>query len=415
MIAAEAMLAQRLRRMRWFAGGLLGLMLGLFLLATRARATYPGLEWVRAFAEAAMVGGLADWFAVTALFRHPLGLPIPHTAIVPKRKDAIGRALAGFLHDHFLERAAIERRLATLDLAARLGRWLGQPDSSRNLSRDLTRAFDWLLASHDGTALRAALAVGAADVLARVRLGTVLAAAVRMLGSGPHAQTLLDEVVQIAYAQLEANKERIRSRIHERSPWWLPRFVDEEIYDRLVQECERILGEIRANPAHEARQQLVAQLERLAATLADDAELEHRGRALRDEFLAHPAVRSYGSDLARALQTYLHEALAQPDSALRAGIEQELVALGRVLAEDGSAQQTLDAWLRELLLYLVETYRRPLSEVVSSTIAEWDPGAAAQRIELYLGRDLQFIRINGTLVGGLVGVAIYGLARLLGA
>ena len=413
MTPAEALLAQRLGRMRWFAGGLLALMLGLFLAATHWRAAWPALEWLRAFAEAAMVGGLADWFAVTALFRHPLGLPIPHTAIVPKRKDAIGRALAGFLHDHFLERAAIERRLATLDPAARLGRWLRQPDNSRALSSDLARALSWLLASHDGSALRAAVSTGSAEVLGRVRTGPVLAAVVRMLGTGAHAQALLDELVRVAGAQLEANKERIRARIHEHSPWWLPKFIDEEIYDRLVREGERILGEISANPAHEARQQLVDRLDSLAATLADDAGLEDRGRALRAEFLAHPAVRAYGADLALALKGWLHASLMQPESELRTGLERELIAIGQLLAEDRGAQQVLDTRLRELAVYLVEAYRRPLSEVVSSTIAEWDPPAAAQRLELYLGRDLQFIRVNGTLVGGLVGVVIYGLTQLL--
>jgi uncharacterized membrane-anchored protein YjiN (DUF445 family) len=415
MTSSEVLLEQRLRRMRWFAGGLLSAMLLLFLVVSRYRASYPGLGVVQAFAEAALVGGLADWFAVTALFRHPLGLPIPHTAIVSRRKDAIGRALAGFIHDHFLERGAVTRRLGQADLAARFGHWLSQPANAQALGRDIATALNWLLQSGASAELRRAVQGSLGEALDRARVSALLAAAIDVLAQRHATQPLVDALVGIAHAQLEANKDRLRERIRERSPWWMPRFVDQEIFDRLVQESERILTEIQQNPDHEARQQLTAQLQRFKAALAEDSALDARARALREAFLHHPAVRAYISDLWDALRRYTGESLADPDSPLRLGLTRELGAIGGLLTDQPAARAMLDAWLRDLLLYLVDAYRRPLSEIVSGTIAEWDPSATAARLELYLGRDLQFVRINGTLVGGLVGVAIYGLAELLGA
>lgn len=415
MLSGEAELDRRLRRMRYLASSLLAAMLVLFVVANTLGNAHPALGWLKAFAEAAMVGGLADWFAVSALFRRPLGLPIPHTAIVPRRKDAIGRALATFVHDHFLVREAVAARLGGVDLAGGIGRWLAEPQNAAAVSRDASAAFRWLLEPRPGSELGHALGAALKPAIEKIELGAALAAMLEVLGSGTHAQSLIDQLVRFGAEQLEKNKTAIRQRIEETSPWWLPRFVDERIYDQLVTEFERILGEIGENPEHEARIEFNTRLRSLADAVQSDPVLRAKGSALREELFRHPALKRYLDDLWQRLRAHLMDSLEDPESRLRAGLAEQALAAGRALVADEAAHKEVNAWLTELILYFVDTYRAALSETISATVARWDPSATAARVELYLGRDLQFIRINGTVVGGLVGVAIYGFARLLGA
>jgi len=400
--------------MRVFATALLVAM-GVALLAANAFLDrWPWLGAVRAFAEAALIGGLADWFAVTALFRRPLGLPIPHTAIVPTRKDEIGRALARFIRDNFLVREAIERRLARTDLAARLGAWLSKEENAARVTRDLGAALDWLLRASDGNELRNGLGTILRGAFDAVPVSSGLAALLEVLLSGAHAQTLIDKLVELARAQLESQRVLIRVRIHERSPWWLPKFVDQQIFDELVGGLEQILDAIASDPRHPARTEIADALKSLKDSLANDPALAARSRALQTEVIEHPAVRSYAHDLWQRLDADLHAALADSRSPLRLGVEREIRGIGTSLASEPAVAAKLNAWLQQVLFYLVENYRDPLSEIVSETIEQWDPRATSRRIELAIGTDLQFIRVNGTVVGGLVGLLLYLGWRLLG-
>jgi uncharacterized membrane-anchored protein YjiN (DUF445 family) len=393
--------------MRAFATALLAAMAVLFVVSSLWVARAPWLGAVRAFAEAALIGGLADWFAVTALFRRPLGLPIPHTAIVPSRKDDIGRALARFIRDHFLVRDAVARRLERADLAGRLGAWLAHPGNAGRVSGDLATALDWVLRSGDGGSLRSALGGALRTAFDAVPVSRAIATLIEVLAQGEHAQTLIDQLVQFGRTQLEAHRVAIRVRIHEQSPWWVPKFVDQEIYDKLIAEIERLLDDIAADPAHPARAEFTARLRALQQSLAGDPSLAEKSRALQRDIVAHPAVRAYAHDLWSQLGQSLHEALRAPTSPLRLGVENEIRGIGTVLANDAEVAARLDGWLKQLLLYLVENYRDSLSEIVSETIERWDPRETSRRIELHIGRDLQFIRVNGTVVGGLVGLLLY--------
>ncbi len=378
-----------------------------FVVTGLYRDAYAGLDLVWAFSEAALIGGLADWFAVTALFKHPLGLPIPHTAIVPKRKNEIGRAMARFVGEHFLVRDAVEQRLARVNLAEKLGAWLEHPDNARRLTRDFSVAMDWLLRSVDSSELRDGVKTSLKEALDRIPPNAALAALIDVLASGRHSQTLIDQMIRFGRDQLDANKAQIRARIKDRSPWWLPRFIDETIYDQLVSELERILSEIGDDPAHPARAQFNERLRQLKFELANDPDLTAKGERIRDELFTHPAVREFVADALQRVEAYLHGAFAEPESDLRLGIERELRGIGRTIRGDSQLQIKLNRWLSASLVYLVETYRLPLSEIISETIERWDATHTARRIELHIGKDLQFIRINGTLVGGLVGVVLY--------
>jgi uncharacterized membrane-anchored protein YjiN (DUF445 family) len=406
--------ALRLRRMRAFATALLAVMAAIFVATTWALPHTAWLDPLRAFAEAALIGGLADWFAVTALFRRPLGLPIPHTGVVPARKDDIGRALARFIRDNFLVREAVERRLDRTDLAGRLGAWLDSEANAGRVTHDVAAALDWALRAGDGGELRAALGGTLKQAFNKVPVSSAIATLLEVLTTGTHAQTVIDELVKFARTQLESHRVMIRVRIHERSPWWLPQFVDQEIYDKLMAEVERLLDSIAADPEHPARVELVTRVKSLQQSLAADPKLADKSRALQHDVVAHPAVRAYAHDLWARLAEDLHSALAAPGSELRVGVEQEIRKLGAVLRHDPEVAARLNGWLKQLLLYLVENYRDPLSEIVSETIESWDPIATSKRIEQNIGTDLQFIRVNGTLVGGLVGLLIYLGSRVLG-
>lgn len=407
MSAAEIDLRRRLRRSQWLATGLLAAMAVVFVVTGLHRDTYPWLDLVWAFSEAALIGGLADWFAVTALFRHPLGVPIPHTAIVPRRKNEIGRAMARFVGEHFLVRDAVEGRLANVNLAEKLGAWLERPDNARRLTRDLSVAMDWLLRSVDSSDLREGVKRSLKDALDRIPPSAALAALVDVLASGRHSQALVDQLVQFGRDQLDANKAHIRARVKDRTPWWLPRFVDETIYDQLVGEFERILSEIGDDPLHPARAQLNDRLRQLRFALATDPNLTAKGERVRDELFSHPAIREFVADALERVHKYLNQSFSEPDSDLRLGIERELRGIGRTVRYDPQLQIRLNRRLSSSLVYLVETYRTQISEIVSDTVDRWDATQTSQRIELHIGKDLQFIRVNGTLVGGLVGVLLY--------
>jgi uncharacterized membrane-anchored protein YjiN (DUF445 family) len=407
MTPVEDELASRLRRMQWLATGLMALMAGVFVATSFWRSSLPALGYVWAFAEAALIGGLADWFAVTALFRHPLGIPIPHTAIVPRRKNDIGRALAHFVAEHFLVRDVIAARLTGAGLSARLGEWMRTQEHARRLGRDIATALGWLCRGADGHGLTEAMQPTLRrmlDGLPPHRIGETL---LDVLTAGNHAQLIFSQLVSYAREQLERNRSRIRERIRDRSPWWLPKFVDEEIYDQLVGELERILNEIGTDPDHRARVGMQDRLREFREALGNDPVLIARAESLRDELFSHPEVGRFIDELWQRTQDSLERALDDPHSELRQALEAEIVRLGSELRFGSPLAERVDRWLTEVIVYLIEHYRDPISRIISETIAQWDPDSTASRIELHIGRDLQFIRINGTLVGGLVGLLLY--------
>ena len=406
--AEDPGLVRRLRRMRLFATALLGVMAVVYIGTTWLASPSPYVAAIRAFAEAALVGGLADWFAVTALFRRPLGLPIPHTAIVPARKNQIGRALARFIRDHFLVREAVERRLARANLAARLGAWLEEGGNAARVSRDLGQALAWALREDGGGGeLRGALGGTLRAAFDDVPVNRTVATVLEVLTTGERADLIIDQLVAFSRSELEKNRVTIRVQIHEQSPWWLPKFVDQEIFDKVVGGLEELLDAMAADAAHPARAEIKTRLRSLHDALAADPKLAAKSRALKDELVAHPAVRSYAFELWQRLRAELADALAYETSPLTQGLTREIGSLGARLRGDDKLAAELDDWLKQLLLHVVDNYRDPLSEIVSETIESWDAAATSRRIELNIGTDLQFIRVNGTLVGGLVGLALY--------
>jgi uncharacterized membrane-anchored protein YjiN (DUF445 family) len=282
------------------------------------------------------------------------------------------------------------------------------------VSRDLGAALAWSLDTDDGGEMRAALGATVRSAFDRVPVNRAVATVLELLATGERADLVIDELVKLGRGAIDQHRVMIRVRIHEQSPWWLPKFVDQEIFDKLMAELEALLDAIARNPDHEARRDIKARLGTLHQAFADDPALAAKSRAVQRELVEHPAVRAYAFDLWQRLRDELKAALADDTSQLRIGLERELRQFAARLRNDTALAADLNAWLRQLLLHVVDNYRDPLSEVVSATIESWDATATSRRIELNIGTDLQFIRVNGTLVGGLVGLALYLGALALG-
>ncbi|SDT12491.1 Uncharacterized membrane-anchored protein YjiN, DUF445 family [Nocardioides scoriae] len=408
--SADAERLRRLRRMQAVALGLLVLAAVVYV-ATIGRTGVWG--FVNAGAEASMVGAIADWFAVTALFRHPLGLPIPHTALIPERKDTFGTSLEEFFAENFLQEQVIRERLSSADVVGRLGTWLTDPahadrvvaESSVALAVGLRRLKDEDVAA----VVREVIIPRFVSEPISPVAGGFLAEVVR---DGAH-HGLVDLALTEAHDWLVQHQERFTQVIGERAPWWAPDRLNEVIVTRLHLEAIRWVADIRSDPDHSARQALDSFLAQLADDLLNDPETQERAENLKQRLLEQPQMVTTGMSLWAAFRTALLDALETDDGPLRRRASQELAAFGGRIGTDRALHDRLEGWGADVVVWAVGRYGQELTSVITATIARWDGEEAARKIELHVGRDLQFIRINGTIVGGLVGVVIHAVTLVL--
>lgn len=399
-----------LRRMRAVALSLLVLAAVVFI-ATRNRDGVWG--YVNATAEAAMIGGLADWFAVTALFRHPLGIPIPHTAIIPNRKEALGQSLEEFVTGNFLTADAARERVAAADVSRRVGRWLTQEQHSARVITEVAKASS-----------RALVAIKDEDVLGFVEqsllprlvheplspvVGHLLEAVV---DDGSH-HGLVDIALVEAHVWLSSNEDAVATIVGARAPWWSPAWLDERVIARVHQEALAWVADVRDRPDHPARQALDDLLHQLAVDMQNDPETIARAEALKVRVMTHPQMGPSAVGLWDALRTALLGALDDADGQLRRRGVSALSEFGSRLLDDAELRQRVDGHIADAIGFVVTAYGHEIAKVITQTVDRWDGKEAAERIELHVGRDLQFIRINGTIVGGLAGLVIHTLNVLL--
>jgi len=397
--------------MRRVATGLLGLA-ALIFMATLGRDD-GWLGYVHAGAEAAMVGAIADWFAVTALFRHPLGIPIPHTALVPRRKDMLAAGLEQFVTEHFLSPQTLRERYLDLDVVARVGRWLRDPEHSE---RVVAEAAPWAATALGRVTEQDARAVLTGTVLPRLDqepvapvVGHLLEGVVR---DGAH-RGLVDLVADEAHEWLQSHPDDVVRLIGSRAPWWSPGWVDDRVARRVHAELVGWSGEVRDDPSHPARQTLDDYLAGLAQDLQHDPSTMRACESVKSRLVQHPQLADTALGLWTTVQLSLTEALHDAPGPLRTRLASELADLGGRLADDDALRHRLDAWAADAVMALVEQYGPEVTGVITATIRRWDGQLAARRIELHVGRDLQFIRINGTLVGALVGLVLHAVTQLL--
>jgi uncharacterized membrane-anchored protein YjiN (DUF445 family) len=400
-----------LRRMKLVATGLLVFAAIVFLVARGFEDRAAWIGYVRATAEAAMVGALADWFAVTALFRHPLGIPIPHTAIIPNRKDQIGRSLGEFVQGEFLTPAVIDERLRGFQIGKRLGVWLTEPDNAEKVT------------AAAGDAIRAGLEVlddndvqDAIEQLVdrRVRTTTVaplIGRAIDIAVEGGHQQQVFDAALRSLQTFLDDNRDVLREKLERESPWWVPEPIDSRIFKKIFTGVQSFLAEVGSDPDHPVRHVLDERVVDFARRLQRDPELIAQGEQLKSEVLNHPEVRAWLQSLWGEIKGALTEASEDPDSELRARMRAGIVSFGERLVTDPELQAKVDRWAERAASYVVEHYRGEVANLIATTVERWDADATSRKLELQVGRDLQFIRINGTIVGGLAGLLIYTVSQ----
>jgi uncharacterized membrane-anchored protein YjiN (DUF445 family) len=412
MVLSPADLLRRrgLRRMRAVALSLL-VLAALVFIATRNQDGAWG--FVNSTAEAAMVGALADWFAVTALFRHPLGIPIPHTAIIPTRKDALGQSLEEFVTGNFLTVDAARERVVAADVTRRVGRWLTQEQHSARVISEVAKASSRALVAIKDEDVRGFVEQSLVPRLIHEPLSPVVGHLLEsVVRDGAH-HGLVDIALVEAHVWLRANEGTVSSIVGARAPWWTPAWFDEKVIARLHQEALSWVAEVRDRPNHPARKALDDLLAQFALDLQHDLDTMARAEALKVRVMTHPQMGASAVAVWDAVRNACLGALDDPDGQLRRRGVDALSEFGARLLNDPELRRRVDGHAADSIGFVVSAYGHEIAKVISQTVDRWDGKEAAERIELHVGRDLQFIRINGTIVGGLAGLAIHTLNVLL--
>jgi uncharacterized membrane-anchored protein YjiN (DUF445 family) len=413
MTMGELAKQRALRRMKAVA---LGFLLGAAVVYVVARLNEDAAPWVgyvRAMAEAGMVGALADWFAVTALFRHPLGLPIPHTAIIPRKKDALGANLGDFVGTHFLAEQVVRDKLRGAQISARVGRWLAERHNAERVTAELATAMRAAVTVLRDEDVQAVLENSVVRHLIEREWGPPLGRLLEQLLVDQAHRKLVDLVTDRAYVWVRDNHATVLRVVSQRSPRWSPRFVDGILADRVYSEVLAFAWAVKIDPNHAMRKAVDSFLIDFARDLRSDPKTIERAEAVKQQVLAHPEVQTLVASVWGSAKKMILDSAADPSSELRLRVRDGLVALGRRLADDAELRAKVDTWLADVAEYLVSRYRTEITALITDTVQRWDAAETARKIELQVGRDLQFIRINGTVVGALAGLAIHTVAQLL--
>jgi uncharacterized membrane-anchored protein YjiN (DUF445 family) len=404
---------RQLDRMKRRATGLLVAMGVVFIVASILEPRHGWLGYIRATAEASLVGGVADWFAITALFRHPLSIPIPHTAIIPSRKDRIGRSLGNFVQNNFLSPEVLVAKLRAAQISRRAAEWLAQPENARKAAQhagSVLKSAGRIVRDEDVHAL---LDRSVVEPMRRMPIAPVLSKGLQLLTVDDRHQQLLDRVIQGLTRLVAENELLIRERIREESPWWVPEMVDDKIHRKVLGGIERTLFEVAADSDHPLRHQFNDLLAEWMVQLQESPEVIARAEAIKQQIL-DPET---SGRLAASLWNEVKEALARQHPAGEEGaidaVARGLSALAQAALDDETLLEKIDGWVIGAVLRVVEQHRHEVGQLIAQTVSAWDPDETSRRIELLVGRDLQYVRINGTLVGGMVGLLIYSVTQLV--
>ncbi|MCG7346623.1 DUF445 domain-containing protein [Sphingomonas sp. ACRSK] len=404
-----------LTRMRRVATAMLVVMALLFLASRALEARHPAWGFVQAFAEAAMVGGLADWFAVTALFRHPLGLPVPHTAIIPRNKDRIGDTLAIFLRDNFLTAHVVARRMRRLDVAAVVGRWLANPVGGQGrLRHGASRLGASLIQSFDQQRLGGMVKGAIANRLRSTEVAPLLGQAIQAAIAEDRHVPLIDGMIRFMARAVDANEQVIRAMVHDRAGSILRwTGLDETLANKILDGLRKLADDIAADPQHPLRAKAEEGLAKLAVDLQSDPALQARVEQFKEDMIGNPALQRWLDGMWERSRAALLRLVRDPDRAMAGGMGDALRQLGETLQRDPRLARTINRFVRRAAVGMVADYGDAIVRLVSDTVRGWDARTITGRLENAVGRDLQYIRINGTLVGGLVGLCIHSIDVLL--
>jgi uncharacterized membrane-anchored protein YjiN (DUF445 family) len=400
--------------MKVAATGLLVVMAAVFFAARAFEHQYPGLSYIKAFAEAAMVGGLADWFAVTALFRHPLGLPIPHTAIIPRNKDRIGAALATFVQENFLVPWVVARRMRNLDVAAAVGRFLQAPSGEATriragASRLIADIFESLDDERLGGIVKSAVSSRIRKTAVSPLLGHALASAINEERHVP----MLEAAIRWTARALDANEPLIRDMVHKKANWVLKLAgLDAKLADAIIDGLRKLTTEMSTDPAHPVRIKVEEALAQLANDLQSKPETRARVEDIKEQLLDNRSVSLWLDAVWQKAREAIIKAARNPDAVLAGKMGEVLKSMGATLESDPRIRSAINQFARRAVVGLAASYGGSIVTLISDTIRGWDARTVTARLEAAVGRDLQYIRINGTIVGGLVGLVLHVVDQL---
>jgi len=400
--------------MKIAATGLLVVMAGVFVAARLLEPQYPWLGYVKAFSEAAMVGGLADWFAVTALFRHPLGIPIPHTAIIPRNKDRIGEALARFLQENFLIPGVVARRMQKLDVAGTAGRFLQTPaGQGTRIRAGASRLIADMFESLDDERLGGIVKGAIASRLRKTEISPLLGHALASAINDDRHVPMLEAAIRWTARALDANEPLIRDMVHKKANWVLKLAgLDAKLADAIINGLRKLTAEMSTDPAHPVRIKVEEALAQLANDLQSRPETRERVEAIKEQLLDNKSVSLWLDALWQKGREAVIRAARNPDAVLAGKLGEIMKSMGATLENDPRIRVAINRFARRASVGLAASYGSSIVKLVSETIRGWDARTVTARLEAAVGRDLQYIRINGTLVGGLVGLVLHMLDKL---
>ncbi|MGZ5817943.1 MAG: DUF445 domain-containing protein [Burkholderiaceae bacterium] len=402
----------QLIRIRRIATGLLVLMTIIFVVTKFLEPRYSYLAFIRAFSEAAMIGALADWFAVTALFKKPFGLPIPHTAIIQKNKDRIGQGIANFLEHNFMTREVMIEEFRQIDFAGSAVTWLDRAENSRALSKKIISGIPVLLRMFEDDDVNHFIQQRIKGGLGNIKFAPFLSEILSVLIADRKHQELFDHLIDMVANALERNRPFIRQKIHEKSPMWIPRSIDEKFFEKLVTEFQNVLNEMKQEDS-EWRDGFQQAAENLIENLRNDPEYEGKIAAVIQGTLNHPLFSDYIHRVwDDAKQRILADAMSESSVAV-ARLDQAICAFSHALGQNAAVRNKLNNWIQTFATETIVHRRGFIAGLVERVIQRWDGETLARKFEIYVGKDLQYIRINGTLVGGLVGLLLYVFSLML--
>ena len=408
------MLRRGLRRMRTAATLLLVLMTAIFIATSVAKVDWVWLPYLRAFAEAGMVGACADWFAVVALFRRPLGLPIPHTGIIPNNKDRIGGALSRFMTNNFLTAATLNERLNRVDVVGTVAHWLDDPTNAKQFGTYLALLLPRILQELPGPQLAETMGKLTRQALAEVPAARAASKVLQIVWAQGESQALIARAIEFCESYLTDNKDYFSAKIAERSSSWIPKWIDKMIADKVMNGVLSSLTAMR-DPQHPWRDELRQGVEKLIAQLQSDPDMQAQGEAFKTQLLSDPLFIEQTRVLWSEVESGLQWGIAAHTDAIARTFEQTLRGIGRWLLDDPDRQAQLNRRIRAVARHLLLAYRFAIGGYIERVVRNWDSTTLVERLELQVGKDLQFIRINGTLVGGLVGLLIFIVSKWIAA
>jgi uncharacterized membrane-anchored protein YjiN (DUF445 family) len=398
--------------MRLLATALLALMSAIFVATYVTTLQWTWLAYLRAFAEAGMIGACADWFAVVALFRHPLGLPIPHTAIVPHNKERIGGAIGRFISNNFLSPKVLSAKIREVDPVGWMARWLSDPVNANRVARRVATSLPQIVRALPRDEINALLARAARSGIEAIPAAPLASKVLSVLWAQGETQALVERAISIAGRMLTDNRDRIKVTVTQKSSRFIPKWVDAIVADKIVSGLTQLLEEMR-DPAHPWRTELGGAVDKLIDDLATEPEMYARGEAFKAEILHNPVVLQQVNKVWTELGTRLDAHSDSYINQISEGLEQALMTLGQRMASDEQIHAAINKSMRVAALRIIAPRRVEIGAFITQVVERWDTATLVNRIELQVGRDLQYIRINGTVVGGLVGLIIFTITRWL--